>query len=690
MKVVLVFPPHTDPGTPALALPTLASALDRAGHCVKLRDENLNAFERFLSKDYLSRMQARCLDALKTWKPEDGESHLQTLLIATLTSGEVLDRLDELLVCLRSHLPLQKRLWAQRLFLEALHLIGAAHYPTRLTLTDFSPPYSALRSAEVLEAIDDARTNPFLEFFEERSVPGILAESPDAVGISITFPAQLIPAFTLARCLRRASGPGKPHLIVGGGLIARLADSFPNELLRLVDSVGLYDGETTLPALLHALETGESLRQVPNLLAWLDGERVETARRPLSLRQAAPPNFDGLRLDRYLSPEPVVPLQTARGCYWGRCTFCAIHTVNSATGQKYRPMNLDGVVDSMARLAEAGYRRFFFVDECIPAPRLRALAEKILERGLQVRWFCWVRFGPDFDRPLIDLIARAGCALVSFGLESVVPEVLERMRKGASLEEVDRILEDCQQAGLAVIPNFFVGFPGETREQAQQTLDFVLRNRARFRHVVWGQFCLERSSPIDQHPDEYGLTDLTSEGDLDVHRLYRPTRGMTLEEIRAQVGRTAAALAPIYHPILGTLAYVDSVKLDDFTPALNFSVTPDTRLRSDPDLRVLLWSANGRAQWQIASGNPLPDPEWEPRGALVLDRTTGRSFALKQMHYRLLRLCDGRQGARGLADALNTSTEQVAQQLTKFAAFGLVFPVLEGEAHHDGHDARSS
>ena len=95
------------------------------------------------------------------------------------------------------------------------------------------------------------------------------------------------------------------------------------------DYIIVGEGETSLAELVDQMEGAEDFAKVPNLLYRSNGARLETfSHRVPTLDELPTPDFEGIALNLYLTPKPVIYLQTSRGCYWNHCTFCNLPFVN--------------------------------------------------------------------------------------------------------------------------------------------------------------------------------------------------------------------------------------------------------------------------------------------------------------------------------------------------------------------------
>jgi anaerobic magnesium-protoporphyrin IX monomethyl ester cyclase len=96
-------------------------------------------------------------------------------------------------------------------------------------------------------------------------------------------------------------------------------------VVDLVDDFVVFEGETALLELVNQMDGKRDFSKVPNLIYRQNGKI--TVNQPFyseNINQLTAPNYDGFPLDLYLSPEPVLPVQFSRGCYYKDCAFCAL------------------------------------------------------------------------------------------------------------------------------------------------------------------------------------------------------------------------------------------------------------------------------------------------------------------------------------------------------------------------------
>lgn len=161
---------------------------------------------------------------------------------------------------------------------------------------------------------------------------------------------------------------------------------------------------------------------------------------------------------------------SARGCPFN-CSFC------NANQQKYRARSPKNFVDEIEfNLARHGIRDFDIYDSTFTTDRRRVLAicEEIRARRLEIGFS--VRSRVDVvDREMIDALKSAGCHSIMYGVESSDPEILKRMNKGISPQQVMDTITYTNRSGLDTLGFFMFGFPGETRETIEKTIEFSLK-----------------------------------------------------------------------------------------------------------------------------------------------------------------------------------------------------------------------
>ena len=251
------------------------------------------------------------------------------------------------------------------------------------------------------------------------------------------------------------------------------------------DFLVLGEGEITLTELVSVLESGGDPSAIEGLAFMQDGTMFKTPPRPLieNLDELPFPSYQLLPLEKYtLGPQqlvatggshtvPYMAMMTSRGCPH-RCVFCSTYTV---FGRHCRLRSPENVFEEITYLVEKlGVRRIDFMDDTFTIDRQRVvtLCRMIIETRLDIRWLCQTRVDR-VDQELLTLMRSAGCDLILFGLESGSQQVLNRIKKGVTVEQAKNAVTWTKEAGIAIIGSFMVGNPGETRETIRETVDFA-------------------------------------------------------------------------------------------------------------------------------------------------------------------------------------------------------------------------
>lgn len=347
--------------------------------------------------------------------------------------------------------------------------------------------------------------NYYHTYLEETGAHLELATGYDLVGLSVTGPSQFIAALAIAGRIKEANPDTR--VVLGGPWATMFASELAGAtvLHRFYDFVICGEGERPLLGLIEGLDGGD-LSHVPNL--WIcDG--VEPSAPSLMVRAEpedfGPPDYDGLDLDAYRAPRPVL-VQASRGCYWGRCAFC-VHAagVHSFDGRT-RTRTVEEIVREVETLIERHSPGFLcFADVSLPPKILRGVSEAFVERGYRIPWYAFLRFEKAFDRSLLELARRAGCFLLHFGLESGSEAVLRRVDKGQDLQVARRILDDATDLGFRVTVHTMAGLPGETEQDLQETIRLLGEYIPRVHDSFTEIFRLERDTRIHRDPARYGI-----------------------------------------------------------------------------------------------------------------------------------------------------------------------------------------
>jgi len=528
MITKLLFPPQWIPTQPYLSIPSLTAFL-KANNCnVSQIDINTSFYDHILSKKWLriyydkAQIKLQQLDSLKELSPELQKEY--AVLSSSMLFGEyVINGVDDAKKIIKSKKDfynIEKLFKAFKILELGLKLASSAYYPSNLTFHSYDMRHSCRSSKELLEAINDRKENIFIEYFEKYTLPEVLEGDPGLIGISIINTSQLIPGLTLANLIKKADP--KIHINIGGSVFTRLVKEISSnkELFSVFDSVIVHEGETALLNLVKHLNNELDIKDIPNLI-YKKGRDIIVNSLSSSgedINSLPTPCFDGLPLDKYLSPELIIPVLSSRGCYWNRCTFCDHGFGYSG---KYRPRDVDLLFGDIRTLKDKYKTNFFtFQDEGLSTKIIGALSDRIIKEKMEISWLADSRFEPSFSTELGAKLSLSGCKMLYFGLESANERVLKCMDKGIIKENVLKICKYCNDTGIWAHLFLIFGFPTETHEEARETMDFILQNNNIIRSMSFGSFQLTKHSKVYDNPSMFHVSKIYRNNEIDLSLWY--------------------------------------------------------------------------------------------------------------------------------------------------------------------------
>ncbi|MCX6744435.1 MAG: radical SAM protein, partial [Candidatus Parcubacteria bacterium] len=167
-------------------------------------------------------------------------------------------------------------------------------------------------------------------------------------------------------------------------------------------------------------------------------------------------------------------MMSARDCWWGRCTFCSWTTM--FPGSNYRSRSAVKALDEVGLLIDLGVKEIMEDSGTLPIGQwLEDFCQGMIERGYnkKVKIDCNMRINAISDLKTWQLMKKAGFRLVLFGLESANQKTLKRINKNLRVDEIEINLKLCKKAGLEPHITAMVGYPWESKADAQKTIDLA-------------------------------------------------------------------------------------------------------------------------------------------------------------------------------------------------------------------------
>lgn len=327
-------------------------------------------------------------------------------------------------------------------------------------------------------------------------IPGIEFPYADVYGITCT-----TPLFPAVKALTQALSRKFPEsYIVLGGIHPTL---FPNECLSDTDAhiIITGEGETAFAILLEAINYGDSIEKIIN------AERIY--------------NLDSLRFPaRELMPDEIIQdtsgmhligfykrnnysttIMTTRGCPYS-CAFCC-KTPHTAGGRYRSPKN---IVQEFKWLVERyNIHQFRIIDDMftLDRPRLADIEREVRKENLEIYLNTILR-ADSVDEETARIMYDIGVRQASIGVESGSPEILKRINKRETIEEIENCIALCKKNNIKIRAFLIFGLPGETLETIEQTKAFMRRNQPD--SYTLSSFVPLPGSDIANNPEKYGIS----------------------------------------------------------------------------------------------------------------------------------------------------------------------------------------
>jgi anaerobic magnesium-protoporphyrin IX monomethyl ester cyclase len=369
---------------------------------------------------------------------------------------------------------------------------------------------------------------------------------PDVVGVGF-----LTMSYTSAgRTVDIVKALNRNALLIGGGVGATI---MPSETL---DNAGFDyavrgEGEHTMLELLDTLRDGGDMHKVKGVSFRDNGGIVHNPDREYikNIDELPFPARDLLLQRGYYTPRDFGKIISSRGCPFD-CNFCACRI---AWGNTYRFRSPENVVDEIGRVHDTyGTRSFSFLDDTFyhDEERVLRICDLIEERGLQIKWNCLVR-GININGEVIKRMKSVGLSDVDIGVESGSQRILDSMNKRIDLEGVKESIKLLKDLGVYIRANFIIGYPGETPETLEKTIELIKELDVEYVVEVFKPFHgtkayekLEQEGrlihlPIDEHYDYYRQT-FTTES-IDYKQLVEQHKKL-IQECLKQIEKKMAEL----------------------------------------------------------------------------------------------------------------------------------------------------
>lgn len=183
--------------------------------------------------------------------------------------------------------------------------------------------------------------------------------------------------------------------------------------------------------------------------------------------------FPQYRMFNVKNYNDTIPIIFSRGCPY-QCTFCGAHL---SMGRKYRHKTAQQLFEEVFHWYQIGRRHFHFVDSefCLRPEILLEFVANVKAHNMQIRLSSDGIRGKSVNKELMQELKQFGLEWIAIGVESANDDILQNIKKGETLKEIEAGIQVFQDLHIAVVAFFIIGLPGETATHVFHSLRFALR-----------------------------------------------------------------------------------------------------------------------------------------------------------------------------------------------------------------------
>lgn len=316
----------------------------------------------------------------------------------------------------------------------------------------------------------------------EKLIKKILKTDPKVVAFhitSLTYPE-------VRNCLEQIKNENEDIIKIAGGPLASMYPEIvagnPN-----IDFVIRNEGEITLHELLTKIEKDGNIKDIQGISYKKGKKIIHNMQRPFI------EDLDGLplparhlidmskypRRELFFDAYPVDALGTSRGCPFN-CKFCS--SDRYMFYRTYRFRSAKNIVDEIELLIEKYKTKGLYFREdlfTVNKKRLFEICDEIKIRKIDIPWLCESRVDT-VSKEKLKKMKSAGCEAIWFGCESGSQKVLDSINKEITVSQIENAFKWCREVGITTGAAFVIGFPNDTIEDINKTMDLARRIRPNY------------------------------------------------------------------------------------------------------------------------------------------------------------------------------------------------------------------
>ena len=341
---------------------------------------------------------------------------------------------------------------------------------------------SSLEEAGFSVDFRDYQLCEYEEPFSPENLADFCKDPADIIGLSCM--TNLLPFTLLAAKEIKKRYPEKTIVLGGVGPFSierRIMEKFP-----WIDLVAYGEGERSAVALMQALKGKGDLAKVPGLY-YRENNGIKSTPpcdRIEDLDAIPAPALHHIDFKQYAGTNII----TSRGCPYA-CTFCSVAPI---WGRKPFFRSPESIVKEMQDLHhDFGVELFLFQDEFFVSSKERVMrfCDALKKTGLKVMWKAFARINLT-DTEVLKAMAKTGCVEIRYGIESGSNRILERVKKGFTIEQATEVVSEATLYFPRVDSFFIWGFPFEQMDDFYQTIFQMISFRLVGSRILPSLFCL--------------------------------------------------------------------------------------------------------------------------------------------------------------------------------------------------------
>jgi hypothetical protein len=346
--------------------------------------------------------------------------------------------------------------------------------------------------------------------YVDSRIKNILEYEPDVIGFTVYSTSRYF-SYEIARLIKEKD---KKKIIVFGGPQCFKNCEGPDILKRnYIDAVCFGEGDTAFSKFLDAIKIDKGIvKKSPGFcLKGRNGEIIDCGEEDLVKDLNNLPYADYSDFNLAMYTKKLLPIATSRGCL-GRCKFCN----ESPHWKKYRHRTALNIYNEIFYQLNKypQVNEFWFNDSLINGDMsmLNELCDLLIKNKLNIKYGGQALIRPEMKYGLLKKMKESGCTLISFGLESGSSAVLRKMGKSYNAKTAEKVIKNTCEAGISVIFNIIVGFPGETEKEIEETKKFIERNLNYAKEISIMPLLLLKGSYLYDNAEKIGV-DLNTKHD---------------------------------------------------------------------------------------------------------------------------------------------------------------------------------